>query len=60
MARGAPEPKVHGASGDTRNVTTNTGDHQYGDKDMSSDTSTTGSPAGTRIVEQKAKENEKK
>jgi hypothetical protein len=60
MARGAPEPTVHGASGDNRDVTSNVGGNKHWDKGMSSDTSVTGSPAGTKIVEEKAKENEKK
>ncbi len=54
MARGSPEPKVRGASGDARDESSNVPGVK-GDKQMSSDTSVTGSPAGTKIVEEKAK-----
>ena len=58
MAHGSPEPKVRGASGDARQQSSNVKGTKK-DKQMSSDTSVTGSPAGTQIVEEKAKRNQK-
>ncbi len=58
MARGSPEPKVRGASGDSRDESSNVAGVKA-DKQMSSDTSVTGSPAGTKVVEEKAKRNQK-
>jgi hypothetical protein len=59
MARGQGEKPVRGATGDARDRTSNIQGTKH-DRGMDSDTSETGSPAGTKIVEKRAKESEKK
>lgn len=59
MARGQGEKPVRGATGDARDLTTNVGRNNR-DRGMDADTSRTGSPAGTKVIEERAKETDKK
>ena len=60
----APEPKIGGAFGDTRDVSTNVGG-QKADRDIESASSpgagtSTGSPAGDQVMDQKLKKSKDK
>ncbi len=58
MARGQGEPPKGGASGDTRNVSSNVRGTKH-DNDMREDTSRTGSPGGEQVIQEKTANNKK-
>lgn len=55
MARGQGDQPVRGATGDNREVTTNIEGTKH-DKDMDAETNRTGSPAGDKVIKERAKD----